>query len=512
MSKVLGIDLGTTNSCMSVIDENGRPKIIPNSEGENTTPSVILFRDGERIVGRRAKRSAVAQHKNVAMLMKTTMIAEDSTPFVDAQGNEYSFEELSATVLRKLKLDAERALGYGITQAIITVPAYFQNYERNRTKAAGEVAGFEVLRIINEPTAAALSYGLDQGHKSQTVLVFDLGGGTFDVTIIRVEGNDIRVLSTDGNKSLGGSNFDGELVDFFYEQFKEQTGVDLSEEDNERRILQDFTDRAESAKIDLSADTVVYVALSAAGKTVDIELTREKFESLIASYIEETRETTNSCLQAASLEWTDIDKVLLVGGSTRIPAISKMLEELSNKKAEMGINPDEVVAMGAAIIGATEVGQTVVDKTGGKVAKISITDVTGHSLGIIALDATKGKDCNSIIIPAQTPIPAENTEPFVTVEDNQTSIRITVLQGEDEDPESCRKIGEGFLIKGLPPKPRGQVKIHVTLGYDREGIIHVRAVEPTSGAEVAGELKDPTRVTGAQISDMRDKVSKVDIR
>ncbi len=508
MSKVLGIDLGTTNCCMAVLNEYGRPKVITNSEGHNTTPSVVLFRGEERVVGVRAKRARVAQANNVAMLMKRYILKEHWR-FIGPDGKEYSPEELSAIVLRKLKQDAEKALGEEIKQAVITVPAYFGDLERNRTKAAGEMAGLDVLRIINEPTAAALAYGLDQAESEQTILVYDLGGGTFDVTIMKVTGSKIQVITSGGNKSLGGADFDQAIVEHMKEQFIATHQVDPTKGGESLGVLQDFLDKAEQAKFDLSADTETDINLSAEGQVLDLNLNRQTFESLIANYIEETKGYMDQALSDASMTWGDIDRVLLVGGSVRIPAVKKMVEEASGKTAEGGVNPDEIVAEGAAIVGASEVGQTIRKETGEEVSGLEVRDVTAHSFGVKAKEG--GAHVNSIILPKDTSIPASRTRNFTTPEDNQTSVEIIVLEGEELDPDLCEQLG-ALHIEGLPPKPKGVPKIEVTMTYTREAIIQVTARELTTGLEIKGEVKGSGRTTAADIAAVQGDIEKLKIK
>jgi len=509
MANVIGIDLGTTNSAMAIIDELGRPKIIHNKEGKNVTPSCVMIRGGERIVGERARRAAVAQEKNVAMFIKRHM-CEPEWFFIDADGNEHRPEELSSIILRKLKQDAEHSLGKEISKAVITVPAYFQDMERNRTRQAGEMAGFEVLRIINEPTAAAIAYGLDQVGNELKVLVYDLGGGTFDVTIIQIKGTDIDVITSTGDRFLGGVDFDEVLTQHFAKQFKNKYGVDPLADP---QTYQAFRDTAEGAKIDLSVDTETYIALSAAGNTLNMELKREDFEKLISHYIDRTRDLTEQALKDARLTWTDIDKVLLVGGSTRIPCVQEMLRNLSEKEPESGINPDEVVAIGAAVIAASEAGEIVRNSKGEALPSVKIKDVTAHSLGVIALDTVRNKEINSIIIPKDTPIPAEVKKMFSTVEDYQTSVVITILQGEDEEPQYCTVIGEkdGYVLADIPPKPKDQVQIEVTMQYDRENTVHLTAKELSSGKQLNLQIKNPFLIDSSEAQMIADRVRQLNI-
>ena len=510
MAEALGIDLGTTMSAMAIVGEGDRPKIVPNREGKNITPSVVLFKEDECIIGERAKRAAVAQAENVARFIKRHMCDPDWI-FLDERGKEHRPEEISALILKKLKEDAEIALGKPISKAVITVPAYFQDMERNRTRMAGEMAGFEVLRIINEPTAAAIAYGLDRLGEEMKVLVYDLGGGTFDVTIIEVKGTEINVLTSGGDRFLGGADFDELIVGYFQEQFNEKHGVDPLED---LRAYQDFMNRAEEAKHDLSVDTEVFIGLSAKGKVLDVTLTREQFNKMIKHLIDRTQDLTEQTLQDAKLSWADIDKVLLVGGSTRIPLVQEMVKEMSGKDPEIGINPDEVVAIGAAIVAAHEEGTIVRDKKGEIVSAIKIQDVTAHALGVIVWDEEKGREVNSIIIPKDTPIPAENTLMYTTVEDYQTDVRITVLEGEDEDPQYCTILGkkEGYMLSNIPPQPKGVPQIAITMKYDREAIVHVTARELESGQELNIEIRREELLTEEEKANLTDQIKQISVK
>ena len=417
MGKAIGIDLGTTMSAMAIVDATGRPSIITNKEGQRLTPSAILIRGDERIVGERAKRAAVAKPNNVAQFVKRSMCDADWV-FTDEQDHTHRPEELSALILKKLKQDAELSLGAEVTDAVITVPAYFADLERNRTRQAGEIAGFKVLAIINEPTAAAIAYGLCASQANITMLVYDLGGGTFDVTIQKVQGpQDLTELTSDGNRFLGGADFDAELAKHFVEQFEAKHRVDLKEVGT-LSSDQDFRDRAEQAKIDLSADSEVYVSLSAAGKPLDLTVRRADFEKLIAHYVDQTEDLTKKALEAAGLTWKQIDKVMLVGGSTRIPKVREMVRALTGKEAETGINPDEVVALGAAVYAANLTGITVRSERGQALPPVEFRNVTAHSLGIVATRSDDKRLYNAKIIQKDTEVPAECKDSFTTVEDN----------------------------------------------------------------------------------------------
>jgi molecular chaperone DnaK len=506
MGTAIGIDLGTTMSAMAIVDPNlGRPVMIHNHEGQTLTPSAVLVRGEERVVGDSAKRAAIARPDNVFQFIKRAMCEPDFV-FTDADEKTHRPEELSALILKKLKQDAEHALGTEVTDAVITVPAYFADLERNRTKQAGAVAGFNVLDIINEPTAAALAYGIGKGEPDKTILVYDLGGGTFDVTIMKMIGRDeLQVLTSGGHKSLGGADFDKDLSNHFVQKFEAAHSVDFKKSGN-LRIDREFREKAEKAKIDLSSNTEVDVSLSALGKVLDLTLKRAEFEDIIRSHIDLTRDLTKDALKVAGLDWRDIDKVLLVGGSTRIPMVRGMVQELTGKRPEMGFNPDEVVALGAAIYTANLRGEKVRDDRGRTLEPVRVRNVTAHSLGIIVRDEAGEKEMNSIIIKKDTELPAENTErDYRTIEDNQTNVRLQVIQGEDEDPEHCTKVGEAVL-REIPAQPKGVARIDVTLGYDASGIITLYAKEQRSGRDVRSEIECPGLMSEAQIERATERV------
>jgi len=513
MPKAIGIDLGTTNSAMAIVDETGRPKMIANKEGKHTTPSVILFRGKERIVGERAKGLAVAQAENIAMLMKRHMCEVD-WKYIDDNDKSYTPEELSALILKKLKQDAAAGLGEEITKAVITVPAYFEDLERSRTKDAGRIAGLEVLRLINEPTAAAFAYGIKSTGQKLKVLVYDLGGGTFDVTVMDVDGSDINMVTTTGNKILGGADFDRTLAKYFADEFQETHGLDPFEKGLNLKVYQDFMDKAERAKFDLSSDTETYITLTAAGKVLDLTLSRDKFNSLIKHYVDETIDLTGQALKDASLSWPDIDKILLVGGSTRIPMVQEELRRVSGKELESGINPDEIVALGAAVMAASEIGEKIVDPTGGALPPPSIIDATAASLGIVAVDVSTAAQTsyNSIIIKKDSKLPAQGKERYSTVADNQTRVEIQVLQGEQRDPKDCTKVGEAHQLTGIPPMKKGEPDIEVQMQYDKEGIIHVFAKELKSGVDLKVDIKDPNRLSDEQIEQKKAETAQLQVK
>ncbi|WP_442590165.1 molecular chaperone DnaK [Pedobacter sp. AW31-3R] len=515
MSKIIGIDLGTTNSCVSVMEGN-EPVVIANSEGKRTTPSIVAFAEnGERKVGDSAKRQAITNptktiysikrfmgssfaevSKEAARVPYNVVKGDNNTPRVEIDDRKYTPQEISAMILQKMKKTAEDFLGHEVTEAVITVPAYFNDAQRQATKEAGEIAGLNVKRIINEPTAAALAYGLDKAHKDMKIVVFDCGGGTHDVSVLELGDGVFEVKSTDGDTHLGGDDFDHIIIDWLAAEFKEENGMDLAKDP---MALQRLKEAAEKAKIELSSSTstevnLPYITADASGpKHLVRSLSRAKFEQLAADLIKRTIEPCKSALKNAGLKTSDIDEIILVGGSTRIPAIQEAVKAFFGKDPSKGVNPDEVVAIGAAIQGGVLTGE---------VKDVLLLDVTPLSLGIETMGGVMTK-----LIEANTTIPSKKAETFSTAADNQPSVEIHILQGERPMAAQNRTIGR-FILDGIPPAPRGVPQVEVAFDIDANGILHVSAKDKATGKEQKIRIEASSGLTDEEIKRMKEEAEQ----
>lgn len=508
MSSAIGIDLGTTFCAVAAVNTAGRPEIVKNREGETITPSVVLFQGDQPLVGTMAKRSAAMAPDDVVQFVKRDM-GNPTWRHATSTGQEYTAEQVSAVILKRLKEDAEMALGRPCPDAVITVPAYFDDARRRATVDAGEIAGFTVLRVLNEPTAAALAYGLDESDAG-TCLVYDLGGGTFDVTVLRIVEGVLDVASTTGDRNLGGFDWDNAMMRWVSEQVAEQGGPDLLED---ARLEADLREKCEMAKRMLSSTEQARVFVSAAGRNFQILVTRQQFESLTAELLRRTHDMVDEALDDAGLSYADLDRVLLVGGSTRMPMVGALVERVTGKKPELSVNPDEAVALGAAI----QADITAAQQSGGGAALISdlpilVRDVTSQSLGTIAVEESMGRTVqyNSIIVPHNSKIPVKRSETYATVIDDQTELKVEVTEGDDRDLAYVTVIGESVLK--IPPYPAG-APVEIIMAYDLDGMIHVEVIDRTSDQYLGEfEIDRQANLDKDDVATMRALMSTLEVQ
>jgi molecular chaperone DnaK len=507
VTQAIGIDLGTTFSAVAFVNSNGRPEIIKNREGETITPSVVLFQGDLPLIGTMAKRSAVMAPEDVVQFVKRQM-GDPVWRFMTSSGVEYTAEQVSGVILKRLKEDAELALGRPCLDSVITVPAYFDDARRRATTDAGTIAGFNVLRVLNEPTAAALAYGLDE-MQAGTCLVYDLGGGTFDVTVMRIADGVFDVLSTTGDRNLGGFDFDNALMRWVNQQVLDQGGPNLLDDD---RLDADLRDKCEMAKRMLSTTHQARVFMSASGRNFQIQVTREQFESLTAELLQRTHDMMDEALDDARLSYADIDRVLLVGGSTRMPMVGELVARVSGKQPELSVNPDEVVALGAAIqadiVAAESHGQAPALASA---RPLVVRDVCSQSLGVIAVEDKMGRlvKYNSVIVPHNSKIPHKRSESYQTVQDNQTQLEIEVTEGDDRDVNYVTVVGKSLLT--IPSYPAG-APIEVIMSYDIDGVIHVEVVDSTSGKHLGEfEIDREANLDQAEVERMRTAMSALGV-
>lgn len=505
----VGIDLGTTFSAIACLNEKiGKAEIIPNKESERVTPSVVLFEEDSIIVGNIAKETAVAESERVVEFVKRQMGKSINQYCFEVKGKKYSAETISAFILKKLKNDAEANLGRKITDAVITVPAYFNDAERNATKNAGTIAGLNILRVINEPVAAALAYGLDKTGKNQTVFVFDLGGGTFDVTIIKIDGYQINMLATNGDHRLGGKDWDDALINYVSQEFQKEHGLDPLDDP---QAYQDLQNRAVQAKIALSQRPKAKMFCTYSGKTSTVEITREKFEELTLHLVEKCRSLSEYVLQEVNMNWQEIDTILLAGGSTRMPMIKNMLEQLTGKKLCEDVNPDECVALGAAYQAGILMfeGKVTPNPAMNKLANIQINLINSHTLSTALWNSNTRSRYKYPMIKKMTRIPSQIIDYFYTIDDNQTAVLIEVFEGEAEALEDCTLLGE-CLLGGLPSRPKGQ-KIEVTFNYNENGMLEIHSKDVATDIKANAVIERKAGLTEEQVQQEMRLVQKINV-